>query len=355
MWRPQEFRELVSGRRRGLAPSAARAALRLAEIPYTAAVRWRNSRYDAGRAAAHRVEVPVVSVGNLTLGGTGKTPMVEWIARWLRQQGVRVCLISRGYGADDGARNDEALELAQKLPDVPHLVDPDRVRAARAAIRERACQVIVLDDGFQHRRLARDLDVVLLDAFEPFGWGHVFPRGTLREPVAGLVRAGAIALSRADAASPEERRAVRATALRHAPGAVWMEVIHAPRSLLSASSKEIAVESLAGRPVAAVCGIGNPAGFWHTLARMGCQVVARREFPDHHRYRPDEIRSLATWADGLGVEAVLTTHKDLVKIGFENLGRQPLWAVRIGLEFLAGQAEFEALLRPLLPVGGNSS
>jgi tetraacyldisaccharide 4'-kinase len=355
MWRPQKFRELVSGRRRGLAPSAARAVLRLAEIPYTAAVRWRNSRYDAGRAAMHRVEVPVISVGNLTLGGTGKTPMVEWIARWLRQQGVHVCLISRGYGADNGASNDEALELAQKLPDVPHLLDPDRVRAARTAIRERACQTIVLDDGFQHRRLARDLDVVLLDALEPFGWGHVFPRGTLREPVAGIARAGAIALSRADAASPEERAAVRAAALRHAPEAVWMEVTHAPRSLLSASGREIAVESLASRPVAAVCGIGNPAGFWHTLERIGCKIVARREFPDHHRYRPDEIRSLGKWADGLGAEAVLTTHKDLVKIGVENLGRQPLWAVRIGLEFLAGQAQFEALLRRLLPAADENS
>jgi len=133
---PSEFRDLVSGRRRGVGAAMLRGGLRVVEVPYTVAVWWRNRRYDRGAAAVHRVSVPVVSVGNLTLGGTGKTPMVQWIARWLRGRDVRVTLVSRGYGAQAGAVNDEALELEQNLPDVPHVENPDRVAAARLAVEE---------------------------------------------------------------------------------------------------------------------------------------------------------------------------------------------------------------------------
>ena len=137
---------------------------------------------------ASSVEVPVISVGNLTLGGTGKTPMVEWIVRQLQKREKKVGIISRGYGSRGGP-NDEALELAWKLPSVPHVQNPDRVAAARRAIDEFGCDALVLDDAFQHRRIARDLDIVLLDALEPLGYEHVFPRGTLREPIEGLARA----------------------------------------------------------------------------------------------------------------------------------------------------------------------
>jgi tetraacyldisaccharide 4'-kinase len=192
------FLDLVSGRRRGPAATLLRGGLRLAETPYAMAMSWRNRRYDRGKAVIHRAGVPVVSVGNITLGGTGKTPMVEWIARLYRRHQVRVAIVSRGYRAEEGGRNDEARELEQKLPDVPHIQNADRAAAARVAVEELDMQLIVLDDGFQHRRLARDLDVVLLDALEPFGFEHVFPRGTLREPLSGLRRADLVILSRAD-------------------------------------------------------------------------------------------------------------------------------------------------------------
>ncbi len=184
------FREIVSGRRRGAGAAVSRGVLRLAEVPYTAAVRWRNRRYDGAHAAIARVGVPVLSVGNLTLGGTGKTPLVEWIARWFGERGVRVGIVSRGYGATNGQKNDEALELELSLPNVPHVQNPDRVAAARDAIERHGCQLILLDDGFQHRRLGRDLDIVLLDASAPFGFEHVFPRGMLREPLAGTGASG---------------------------------------------------------------------------------------------------------------------------------------------------------------------
>jgi tetraacyldisaccharide 4'-kinase len=150
------FRALVSGQERGVRASMLRAGLSLTEPLYRFGVGWRNRQFDTGSRKAHRVDVPVISVGNLTVGGTGKTPMVEWLARWFRERGVRVALISRGYGAEAGSRNDEALELEQKLPDVPHLQNPDRVEAAQTAIDEFETQLILLDDAFQHRRIHRE-------------------------------------------------------------------------------------------------------------------------------------------------------------------------------------------------------
>ncbi len=231
MPRPSEFRDLVSGRRRGLAATLARALLRGLEVPYAAAVRVRNWRYDSGRAMIHRVGVPVISVGNLTLGGTGKTPTVEWLARWLMEHGVHVALVSRGYGSRDGEPNDEALELAQKLPNVPHVLDPNRAGGARRAIDEFGCQVVLLDDGFQHRRLGRDFDLVLIDASEPYGYGHVFPRGTLREPLAGWGRADALLLTRADLLDESQRAEIRRRAAHYAPEALWLEAAYEPHAL----------------------------------------------------------------------------------------------------------------------------
>ncbi|NUQ63937.1 MAG: tetraacyldisaccharide 4'-kinase [Pirellulales bacterium] len=349
MLSPSEFRDLVSGRRRGIPAAMMRLGLRLAETPYSLAVRWRNRRYDTGKAEIHRVAVPVVSIGNLTLGGTGKTPMVEWVARWYRRCGVRVTAISRGYGAEAGSVNDEALELEQKLPDVPHLQNPDRVAAAELAIEELDCQLIVLDDAFQHRRIARDLDIVLLDALEPFGYGHVFPRGTLREPKSGLRRADVVVLSRADMLEPSDRRAIQNEVRRDAADVLWAEAVHKPRTLVSAAGEERPVDLLRDQPVAAFCGLGNPAGFRHTLQSCGYRVIAAREFADHYRYGRDDVESLAQWADSLDVAAVLCSHKDLVKLDLTRLGSRPLWAITIGLEMLSGQVALEARLDSLLP------
>jgi tetraacyldisaccharide 4'-kinase len=324
-----------------------RAGLAVVEVPYTLAVRWRNWRYDRGAAAVHRASVPVVSVGNLTLGGTGKTPMVAWIARWLRRRGVRVTVISRGYGAAAGAVNDEALELEQDLPDVPHLQNPDRAQAAELAIEELGCELIVLDDAFQHRRIHRDLDVVMLDALEPFGFGHVFPRGTLREPLSGLGRADVVVLSRADLVEPDERARIRERVRRHARESVWAEVAHAPRWLLDSSGAQQPLDSLRGQPVAAFCGIGNPAGFRHTLEQCGYQIASFREFADHQDYDRAHVESLAEWADALDAAAVVCTRKDLVKLQIDRLGRRPLCALAIGLEFLIGQAELKRKLESL--------
>ena len=348
MFSPSGFRDLVSGRKRGAAASALRLVLRLVEVPYSYAVGRRNRRYDTTPNAVKRASVPVVSVGNLTMGGTGKTPMVQYIAQRLAERGVRVTVISRGYGARSGGPNDEALQLAENLPDVTHLENPDRVAAARTAVERFDCQLIVLDDAFQHRRIGRDLDLVMIDALEPFGFGHVFPRGTLREPITGLRRADAVVLSRADMLDQSGRQQIRQEVQRLAPDAVWAEVTHAPRSLLSSSGTQQPIDSLAGQSVAAFCGVGNPAGFRHTLDVCRVRTAAFREFADHHNYDSADVESLARWADKLDVAVVLCTQKDLVKLNVDRLGRHPLLAVAIGLDFLAGGHELAQRLDSLL-------
>ncbi len=339
------FREIVSGRQTGVVASLLRIMLRGAEVPYTWAVAARNRRYDREVAPIHRVAVPVVCVGNLTLGGTGKTPMVQWIVRCLQASGVQAAIVSRGYGSQAGQPNDEAMLLELVLPGVPHLQNPDRVAAARQVIRQFDAQAIVLDDGFQHRRLGRDLDIVLLDATEPFGFEHVFPRGTLREPATGLARAQVVVLSRADMLQPVEREKIRERVRQLAPHAVWCEVQHRPSQLLGTEGLALPLSELRGKRVAAFCGIGNPAGFRHTLDALGCEVVGWREFADHHLYTASEIDALSDWANSLEAELALCTQKDWVKINRPALGNLPLRALGIELAFLSGQALLETALR----------
>jgi tetraacyldisaccharide 4'-kinase len=346
MLSPTEFRDLVSGRRRGLWPSALRGLLRVVESPYTLVVSRRNHRYDRGHAIAQRVGVPVISVGNLTLGGTGKTPIVKWIARRMQELGHSVAIVSRGYGAEAGKQNDEALELARALPGVPHVQNRDRVGAARQVIVRHHPEVILLDDGFQHRRLARDLDIVLLDALEPFGFEHVFPRGTLREPLRGLRRADVVVLSRADAITAAERDTICKRVAGLAPGAAWCEVAHAASALVNANGETQPLSLLNGPGIAAFCGIGNPAGFRHTLAANGCEINAWREFPDHYAFAPTDVASLEDFAHG--ARLVVCTQKDLVKVRKTDLAGVPLWAIAIEMQFLSGEDAMEHALQRVL-------
>jgi len=330
-----------------------RAGLRCVEFPYRWAVNLRNRRYDRRQSEIHRADVPVISVGNLTLGGTGKTPLVEWLARRFQSAGIRVAIVSRGYGAKQGKRNDEALELELALPDVPHVQNPNRVAATQLAINDFGAELILLDDGFQHRRLARDLDIVLLDATEPFGFDSVFPRGTLREPIDGLARAQVVVLSRADMLDLSARHAIRERAAKIAPRAVWCEVVHKPAALLDAKGKEHPLLFPAAQQIAAFCGIGNPAGFRHTLQTLGCQVATWQEFPDHYTYTDADIEALTRWA--ANADRVLCTRKDLVKLGVTRLGDVPLYAVSVQLQFLTGEAELSKKLDAFSPRAETST
>ncbi|WP_406695318.1 tetraacyldisaccharide 4'-kinase [Singulisphaera sp. Ch08] len=339
------FLRLVRGESRTPGARLARVGLRMAAAGYGLAVAVRNARYNRGGSAVQGVAVPVIAVGNLTLGGTGKTPMVEWIARWYRARGLRVAILSRGYGQDDGV-NDEGRVLEENLPDVPHLQGADRVRLAEVAVEEIDSEVLVLDDGFQHRRLKRDLDIVLLDALEPFGLGWIFPRGLLREPVRSLRRAGVVVLSRADLVPESTRTAIRTEAERRAGPLRWVEARHAPLDLLDADGPTSSIASLAGQSVAAFCGIGNPDGFRKTIEPLVGKLVGFRAWPDHHSYTAADVADLTTWARGLKADLVLTTQKDLVKLRASNLGAVPLRALRIGLEVMSGQDVLEDALAP---------
>jgi tetraacyldisaccharide 4'-kinase len=348
MLSPADFREIISGRRTGIGAMCWRGILRAASVPYSLVMRVRNWRYDSNPKLVTRVSVPVISIGNITLGGTGKTPFVEWISRWFRNHNVRVSIISRGYNAAENSRNDEAIELEEKLPDVPHIQNPNRIEAAQVAIEELETQLIVLDDAMQHRRIGRDLEIVLIDALEPFGFGAVFPRGTLREPIAGVKRADVLVLTKANLIDMSERAKIRERYEKLAPSAAWVEAAHQPVALRGATGEEKPLNGLAGASIGAFCGIGNPTGFRGTISSAEMKLIELKEFPDHHLYSRDDVEELNRWASSLDVAAILCTHKDLVKIGLETLGGKPFWAVRIGMQILAGEAELESRLKFIL-------
>jgi tetraacyldisaccharide 4'-kinase len=341
---PERFHALIRGDARGPGAALARAGLWWARLPYGTAAWTRNRLFDLGLRKPTRVPVPVVSVGNLTLGGTGKTPCVEYVAGFYRDLGVSVALLSRGYGADAG-RNDEAMVLEENLPDVPHLQGADRVGLARTAVEELESEVLVLDDGFQHRRLARDLDVVLIDATRPLRCEYLFPRGLLREPVSGLTRAGMVVLTRTDQVEPEVLEGQRHWLRARFPALPVATAVHAPIALVGTDDTRDAAE-LKGKPVGAFCGVGNPEAFQRTLADLGAELVAFRLFPDHHPYSRTDVDDLRTWSATLPPgAAVATTQKDLVKLRLPDLAGRPLWAVRVGMRFSDGEDVLRQKLR----------
>jgi tetraacyldisaccharide 4'-kinase len=333
-------------RRVALLPLAAAAAL------YGLGARTHRAVYRSGWRRVARLPCAVVSVGALSAGGSGKTPVAAALAAGLRARGERVALASRGYGRAGGAEielvsdgkalrsdvrraGDEPLLLAETAPGVPVLVARDRAKAGRRAVAEFGTRVLVLDDGFQHHRLARDLDIVVLDGFEGLGNGAVLPRGPLREPPAALRFAHAIAVfdgplpaaddARVDALAPGAPR----FALRRVPRALRRlgdptSEAGTPGSPLRESDPGEALPSaLAGREVGLLSGLARPASFRRTVEALGARVVAERRFPDHHAYRAGDLAGLAAAAP-----LWLTTEKDAVKL-------EPAWAGGAQLRVLA--------------------
>lgn len=343
------FRDVITGRSRGLTSALLRGGLRLLSHPYGWAMLLRNRAYDRGWKQVQRVPVPVVSVGNLTLGGTGKTPCVEYLARFYRQEGLQVALLSRGYGSERG-RNDEAMVLEENLPDVPHLQGVDRVALAETAIEELESEILILDDGFQHRRLGRDLDLVLVDATDPWGQGYCFPGGFLREPLRGLRRADAVLLTRCDQEDPAQRQRLRQQLTRLAPGKPLIETTHAPVELVNAAATTGTPGLLQQHPIAGFCGLGNPEAFRRSLLQLGARLIDFRSYPDHHPYAREDVQGLIDWARQLPADCVIaTTQKDLVKIRLTELADRPLWAVRIELRVESGRDDLERVLRGIVP------
>jgi tetraacyldisaccharide 4'-kinase len=292
---------------------AARLGLWLLAGLYRAGLAAANLRY-ALPGSIRRAARPVISVGNLTVGGTGKTPMVATLARLLKELGHEPVIVSRGYHSAPGQANEETREMERLCPGVPVVQNPDRWQAINDFTLHNACGAAVLDDGFQHRRLARDLDLVLIDATVPFGYGHVLPRGLLREPLSALRRADMIVITRTelvDAAAVAEIKRRLATLLR--PGTPVLVARNRPTGLRMADGSARGLESLRGLPVAAACGIGNPDAFRQTLAQTGANVRRFDVFPDHHAYTADELAALLATSQAAGAKMLVTTGKDYVK------------------------------------------
>lgn len=344
------FDAWISGEKPGALALGLKGMLWVLSYPYAAAIVIRNRLFDLGWRKIRKAPVPVISVGNLTVGGTGKTPAVAFLARWFRQRDVRVAIVSRGYGALDDGRNDEAKELERKLPDVPHLQNPDRYAATLVATEELESQLVLLDDGFQHRHLHRDLNIVMLDALDPWGYGYLLPRGLLREPIRSLKRVDVVMVSRADQVPVQRLAELRTQVQRYAPNAAWVETMHQPQDLQNDLGDTQPLAWLAGKKVVAFCGLGNPRGFLKTLESTQAHVVHFERFPDHHPFRGDDILRLEQLAKTHQADALVCTAKDLPKIGMIDLGGCPIWSIEIAIHIIAGLEPLEERLQKLLAI-----
>ena len=261
--------KLMSGQPVGGLLTLSRCALWLASLPYGLLMALRNFAYDVGLKRVHRVSVPVVAVGNLTTGGTGKTPIVAMLVQQLQKLGHQPGIVSRGYHADESGENDEKRVLKLMCPDVPHLQNPDRVAAAEELIQDHGVTVIVLDDAFQHRRIHRDLNICLIDATNPFGFDHLLPRGLLREWKSGMRRADFVLITRADAEHPRDVGKIdTAVSGLHAPLASAIHrVSFKPTELMNAAGERKSLTDAQRQHVFVMTAIGNPDAFRDNVCR----------------------------------------------------------------------------------------
>jgi tetraacyldisaccharide 4'-kinase len=320
--------------------------------------RWEGRRRQAKYYSWRRtLDVPVISVGNLTMGGTGKTPCVLRLAELLRERGRNPGILTRGYGRTSptpvlalplgaAVRTEESGDEPQiflRARVAPVGIGADRHSAGRLLREKFGADVMLLDDGFQHVKLARDFDVVLLDALNPFGGGEVFPMGRLREPMEGLTRADAIVITRSEASDlgPAIERAVRRWNPR-------VPVFHArivPEWWVEhRSGRYLRPEDLKLDRVGAFCGLGNPRSFHRTLDALGTRYVDCVEFQDHHRYLPNELKRMAEQFRRQGAVALVTTEKDAVNLcqdADDLLAPLPLYWLKIGMR-IDGEAELLA-------------
>lgn len=317
------FRALLEGKRRGAVALLIQSVLLVLSMPYAILMRWRSLAFRIGVLRTRHLPRPVISVGNITAGGTGKSPMVAWIARYLIERGKRVAVLSRGYGGSaiatggivsDGRRilmhaaeaGDEPVMLAETVPGLIVAVGADRYRSGLDVLRQLGPDVFILDDGFQHQRLYRDLDILLMDAERPLGNGHVLPAGLMREPRSAASRADLVVYTRCQGVSPV-----------HAfPGIPFCRADHeivAVRSLDGKKAPEpvAGVRSLKG---VAFAGIADPGRFFSMLRQAGLKLVAEIPFPDHCVYDNEALERIGKAMESAEGDYLITTEKDVVKL-----------------------------------------
>ena len=327
--------------------------------------------YETGIFKRKRLDCYVISLGNITVGGTGKTPTAQYLAATIRDMGRRVVILNRGYRAkwrgdvgivSDGQKlymdateaGDEAFMLAKHLPEVPVLIGAERALTGQYAIEHFGAEVAILDDGYQHWQLARDMDILLIDAVNVFGNGYMLPRGTLREPVSHIERAGVCLLTKVDQAVGVSREHIKNTIRKYNEKALIVESIHRPRRFVELKDwhRDIAgegvdIKALAGKRVMAVSAIGNPMSFEQTLCDIGARIAESLRFPDHHEYTTKELQDVLDQAVSLGAEAIVFTEKDAVKIPLTIIEAKapiPMFVICVEVTFQEGAEPFQAML-----------
>lgn len=366
---------VIHGERRGLLPTILLLFLRLFSSVYALGVNVKLSMYRLGILEQHKLPCYVISLGNITVGGTGKTPTAQRLATLIRDMGYRVVILNRGYRAawqedvglvSDGQKiymtaaeaGDEAYLLAKSLPGVPVVIGKERAVSGEYAVKQLNAQVIILDDAYQHWQLARDLDIVLIDSLNRFGNNFLLPRGTLREPLTNLNRAHAFLLTKVDQTTDNARDSIRDTLVQYNEKALIVESIHRPRWFIEIESWYkgvrdcgIALENVRGQSVVAISAIGNPSSFEQTIADIEVNVIDSLRFPDHHHYTMSEMQWAMERAVKKGANALVTTEKDAVKIPAEFIHSHrplPVYVLGIEVRFLDGYEEFMQLIEETL-------
>jgi tetraacyldisaccharide 4'-kinase len=343
-----DYRKLVSGRSTGLSAASLRLLLRIPACAYSLVVRLRNLLYDRGLFKARRAGAAVISIGNITAGGAGKTPLVIWLCNRLSRS-HECAILTRGYKTRQGPLLDEPAILAESCPDAKVVVNPDRVAGAAEAVGFGA-EVLIMDDGFQHRRLARDLDIVAIDATMPFGYGRILPAGLLREPVAALKRADAVVITRSDQVTDAELAKIE-NRIRHIKANITIaRSIHAPLCAIDSDANEISIEKLKGKKIFAFCGIGNPDAFLNTIRNLGANILRSRIFDDHHHYTDSCIAEISEQAERLGAELAMTTQKDWTKLApILTAEKRPAFVyLAVEIRFQAGEDKLRNLIEGTL-------
>jgi tetraacyldisaccharide 4'-kinase len=360
----QNYRRIISGQSKGIGASIMRFLLTIAAIGYSLTVRLRNFLYSKGLLKVHHVDAAVLCIGNITVGGTGKTPLVVWLYNLITQntklktQNYKCAILTRGYKARTQGNKyfkDEIAILAESCRDAKVIVNPDRVAGATEAIDKYAAKVLIMDDGFQHHRLARDLDIVAIDATQPFGYGKMLPAGFLREPVSSLKRTGAVVITRCNQANEAQLSELEQKLRTVKPDMKIARSIHAPVYAISTKNHKISIEELKGKKIYAFCGIGNPDAFFRTITDIGAELVGSKAFDDHYHYTDTRLAEISEQAKELGADLILTTQKDWTKVIsntefkiLESKTHPPFAYLAIEIKFLAGLDKLTALIEDTL-------
>ena len=355
----QVYRNLISGRSTGLPAALLRFFMGVAAIGYSLVVRLHNFLYSKRWLEIHTADVPVISIGNITAGGTGKTPLVIWICRFLQNKNVPCAILTRGYKthtkkrgtSDEGrATRDEPAILTESCPQAKVIVNPNRAEAAAEAVDKFGAKVLIMDDGFQHRRLHRDLDIVTIDETCPFGYGKLLPAGLLREPVASLNRTDAAVLTRCDQISESELSRIEKKLQLINPDMVIAKSIHNPICAKTMTGEKITIEQLKDKKIFAFCGIGNPDAFLNTIRNTGANLIGSKIYNDHYHYTNDCLADIYEQARYLNADLILTTQKDWTRTTLPASAKKdiPFAYLAVEIKFTSGENKLKQLIEDAL-------